>query len=323
MTTNFGLRRGITAVVLLCGVIASCGSADDGSLNGGDTVASGAGSTPINELQYIGTHNSYRVQPSDELYAAEKEVVGSLDGAESEFGSIDSWLYSHAPLPEQLADGIRSFELDVWADPEGGRFSEPIAAPFLGVTPEPVHPAMSEPGFKVFHIVDVDTNSTCPTLVLCLTEVRDFIEGEPDGAPIVILIELKDDPLPEPIDVTEIVPIDAAMMDDLDAEIRSVFTEEQILSPDDVRGDAASLRAAVETDGWPMVSESGGTVMFLMDNAGQKRLDYLEGHPNLEGRVLFTTSGEGEDDGAVLKVNTPEDGTHITELVEQGWVPSS
>jgi hypothetical protein len=60
--------------------------------------------------------------------------------------------------------------------------------------------------------------------------------------------------------------------------------------------------------------------MFFMDNAGTYRTDYLAGHPSLSGRVLFTSSGEGEADGAVLKENEPgADGSAIQALVAQGY----
>ncbi len=35
---------------------------------------------------------------------------------------------------------------------------------------------------------------------------------------------------------------------------------------------------------------------------------------------MFTSSGEGQPDGAVLKENDPGDGTRIRDLVEQGYL---
>lgn len=301
------------ACILVAGACAS-----DSESTSGAASEDPSGEVRINELQYIGSHNSYKIQPTDELFEAEKAVVDDFGADLGDIGDINSLLYSHPSLTEQLASGIRSFELDVWADPEGGLFETPMAPLLLNVAPVPSAPEMSEPGFKVLHILDVDATSTCPTFVMCLTEIREFVDDNPSGVPIVILVELKDDPLPEPIDVTKPVPIDKAQMDALDAEIRSVFDEETLLTPDDVRGDADSLREAVESDGWPTLTEAGGTVMFLMDNAGDKRLDYIEGAPNLEGRVMFTTAGIGEDDGAAAKVNDPGDGSEIEKLVEAG-----
>jgi hypothetical protein len=134
----------------------------------------------------------------------------------------------------------------------------------------------------------------------------------------VINVELKDDPLPAPFDGTRITPFDAEQLDVVDAEIRSVLGD-RLLTPDDVRGDAPDLRSALESRGWPSVAESRGRFLFFMDNADTRDL-YLQGHPSLEGRVMFTSSGEGQPDGAVLKVNDPGDGTRIRSLVEQGYL---
>ena len=104
----------------------------------------------------------------------------------------------------------------------------------------------------------------------------------------------------------------------MDAEIRDVLGD-RLLTPDDVRGGAADLRSAIEDDGWPTLAESRGRFLFFMDNA-DKRTPYLDGHPSLEGRVMFTSSGEGQPDGAVLKRNDPGDGSAIRDLVEQGYL---
>ena len=44
-----------------------------------------------------------------------------------------------------------------------------------------------------------------------------------------------------------------------------------------------TLEDAVLTTGWPTLGESRGKVMFLMDNGGDYRTDYLAGHPSLRG----------------------------------------
>lgn len=105
-----------------------------------------------------------------------------------------------------------------------------------------------------------------------------------------------------------------------DAEIRSVFEEDRLLTPDDVRGDAATLREAVTTTGWPKLGDVRGQVMLFMDNGGDLHDLYLTGHPSLEGRALFTSAAEdGDDDEAVVKVNDPAEAPRITRLVNDGF----
>ena len=52
--------------------------------------------------------------------------------------------------------------------------------------------------------------------------------------------------------------IEADDLDALDAEIRSVFEPEELLVPDDVRGEHDSLEEAILTDGWPTLGADPG-----------------------------------------------------------------
>jgi hypothetical protein len=66
----------------------------------------------LNQIQVIGTHNSYHLRADDSLMkliaAPDPQAARDLD-------------YSHRPLREQLSQlGIRQLELDCYADPEGG-----------------------------------------------------------------------------------------------------------------------------------------------------------------------------------------------------------
>lgn len=53
----------------------------------------------LNQIQIVGTHNSYHLRPS-------KEVLETPRG-----GSLD---YGHAPLKTQLEAGVRSFAIDIY-----------------------------------------------------------------------------------------------------------------------------------------------------------------------------------------------------------------
>jgi hypothetical protein len=268
----------------------------------------------LDQLQYLGSHNSYKVRPSTGLLLAlgigsglVPGVAQGLDPAQLDYG--------HRPLTEQLRSGLRTFELDIWADPTGGRFARPLAAQFLG---QPYPAGVDAPGMKVLHIQEIDYRSTCPTLVACLGELRAWSDAHPGHLPITINLELKADPLPPPFDVTPIQPFDAAQLAAVDAEIRSVVGD-RLITPDDVRDGAPDLRTAVTTVGWPSVRESRGRFLFFMDNA-DRRAAYLGLHPGLRGAVMFTSSGFGQPDAAVLKVNDPDDGRRIRELVEEGYL---
>jgi hypothetical protein len=318
--------RGVVAALLATVALAACAPAPPTNTGGGGvgdgtgepTEPAGDDQVRLNELQLIGSHNSYHLAPDAPILQWLTFGAAAVPAVADALGDPAQLNYTHQPLTQQLDNGIRTFELDVFADPEGGRFSDPLLNDLLQLgLPDPT--GMDEPGIKVLHIQDIDYRSTCPTLVDCLGELKVWSDANRDHLPIVINLELKDDPLPEPFGGTPIAPFDGVQMDALDAEIRQVLGD-RLITPDDVRGDAIDLRTAVSTAGWPTVAESRGRFLFFMDNAGAKRTEYLAGHPSLEGRVLFTSSGEGQPDGAVLKENDPGDGSRIRSLVEQGYL---
>ena len=109
-----------------------------------------------------------------------------------------------------------------------------------------------------------------------------------------------------------------AIFDTLDAEIRSVFKPGEMITPDEVRGNALTLNAAILTKGWPTLAQSRGKVIFLLDQKHAGPV-YAEGHPSLKGRAIFTNAEPGKADAAFIEEN---DGTleEINGLVKQGYL---
>lgn len=243
----------------------------------------------LNEVQVVGSHNSYHIQPVPELIDIYLQLEPDAIFLE----------YTHRPLDEQFEElGIRQIELDIYADPLGGLFSDPLGPSVLY---GPIHfPEFDPPGLKVLHIADIDVFSTCALFVECLEIVKAWSDAHPDHVPIMILVEAKTDTLAVPT-----IPFGPDELDTIDAEIRSVFPDEQLLTPDDVRGSRATLAEAIRKDGWPTLREARGRVLFALDNGGTVRNTYLEGHPGLEGRVLFVDSRPGDDVAAFAKLNDP------------------
>lgn len=330
-----GTRRVFLAVGMTVAVIAALtaspaasarGPADSGKACAGVSSAAtpGKGQPPVqyqllsrclrlNQIQVIGSHNSYKQPTTPQIYSLLQAFDASLaSGIE----------YSHRPLAEQFSEqGVRQIELDVFADPTGGLYSRRVGLDVAGL-PNNAPPELSQPGFKVLHIQDLDFNTSCLTFVECLRQVDDWSDAHPGHLPITILVELKDDNIPDPgFGFTMPVKIRTPEMDALDAEIRSVFRPDEMITPDDVRGSRATLEEAVLNKGWPTLQDSAGKVMFMMDNGGSYRADYRAGRPSLEGRVLFTNSQPGSADAAFVKVNGPIGNvSRIQSLVAAGYV---
>ena len=320
------IRRPLAALAVVA-VAAGAAACTTPPANGGGTTGTtvpeaavpvGDDTVRINELQAIGTHNSYHVAPEGPLLNWLRLGSSAFPAIATALGNPEDLNYTHAPLATQLARGIRSFELDVAADPDGGLYASPALPQLLGLGYPALGADMSVPGMKVVHVQDVDYISNCQPLLACLSQLKAFSDAQPDHLPIIINVEAKEELLPEPFNSTVPVPFTSEQFDALDAEIRSVLGD-RLITPDDVRGDQPDLRTAVTTVGWPTVADSRGKFLFFLDN-GDRRSTYLQGHPGLSGRVMFTSSGFGQPDGAFLKVNGPGDGSFIRSLVEQGFM---
>ena len=285
----------------------------------------------LNEIQVVGSHNSYKIQPSDGLQTA-IVLVSNLPGAE-DAPNPEGLVYTHPPLAEQLGtQGVRQLELDVWVDRAGGLFAEPFGpagAELLGQTPGPdfdPDDVMLEPGLKVFHVQDIDFRSRCLTWRQCLEDVHDWSELNPNHLPIFILVELKQ----EVVDVdlsafglafTTPTPWTVEDILELEDGIRTVFDDNEIILPDDVRRGYPTLMEAIRAEGWPLVDDHRGKVWFGLDNGGSILAEYVDRYPGLAGAYLFTSSPTGSPEAAFRKENDPAvSDPSIAELIELGYL---
>lgn len=267
----------------------------------------------MNEVQVVATHNSYH----RELSGAERESQLVLDP-----GADPNLFYSHSTLVDQFEEqAVRSVELDVQADPQGGLYRHPLVRKRIGLPPLE-NPEWSEPGTKVFHIVDADYATTCIKLTSCLTQIKSWSDANQGHVPIVIMLEFKSSEARFENQGGVVSPRwDEARFTELEAEIRSLFGEDEMITPDDLRVPGLTLEESVLRDGWPSLREAAGQVMFAMDNTNAVRTAYLSGHPSLEGRLLFTDSAPGTPSSAFMKRNDPR-GTNtaaIADLVRRGY----
>lgn len=270
----------------------------------------------LNHIQVVASHNSYHIAPLEPVRGALLDIAPFI---------LELWDYTHAPLDEEFdSRGVRAVELDVFADPEGGKYANRGAVGALTGNPASGIPELDLPGLKVLHFQDVDFESTCWTFVDCLATIKQWSDDHPGHVPLMIQIEAKEDVLPNlglGFDFVVPIPFGDAELDAIDAEILQVFPREQIITPDEVRGDHETLEQAVLADGWPTLAESRGRVLFTLDNGGRVKATYIEGHPSLRGRILFTDSNPGEPEAGFVKLNDPiADFDRIQDYVAQGFV---
>jgi hypothetical protein len=269
----------------------------------------------LNQIQVIGTHNSYHAG-----IAPNESKIWQAKYADA-YKGLD---YQHQPLPQQFDSGVRQIELDIYADSKGGLYAHPSGPSMVAAAKLPPDPEfdpngiMNKPGFKVMHVQDVDYRSTCQPFIACLQQVREWSHAHPGHMPIFILVETKQGKPRGAVHLTEPEFFTSAIFDLLDAEIRSVFTPREMITPDDVRGKYETLNEAVLAGNWPTLASARGKVVFLLDQRPVGPV-YLAGHPSLRGRVLFTNAEPGEPDAAFIERNDgPAD--EITSLVRKGYL---
>ncbi|MFO0696124.1 MAG: Ca2+-dependent phosphoinositide-specific phospholipase C [Polyangiales bacterium] len=200
---------------------------------------------------------------------------------------IPDWDYYFEPLATQLgSEGIRGLELDVHYVDDG-------------TTP---------PHYEVFHVGGLDAGTTCQLFDDCLAEIRKFSDAHPGHHPLFVQIELKE---PTAASVT------LDMLDLLDDQIRAVFSDSILVTPDQVRGTHPTLREAIATDGWPTLAVARGRTMFAFDCERSVCLAYANGGTGLDGRVIFADSEPTDPFAAVMIHNSPD--ANATSLVQQGF----
>lgn len=303
------LRASVLAALFLGGAMASPVLAKD---------AEAFGPLRMNDIQVVGSHNSFKTRiPAAvmaELRRRDPKMAEALD-------------YYHLPLSAQLDAGVRQLEIDIFADPEGGRYAAPKGEALLSPGERARarqegfdEAAMQKPGYKVLHIPDVDYRAVCPTLVACLTEVNAWSQAHPGHLPIMLTLNAAD--TANTHEITQPLPLDdARLLDALDAEIRKALPGKRLITPDEVRGDAATLAGAVKRKGWPTLKAARGRIYVLFDVRQAVSDVYRSGHPSLRGRAMFGWYPDGEPESAIQIVQDPlVDGAKIREWVKAGVI---
>jgi len=174
-------------------------------------------------------------------------------------GIYPEFVYRHLPLDEQAAEqGIRQFDFDLAADRGSG------------IT---LSPQTSE------HLFD-DANH-CGDWLGCLWELRDWSDAHPDHPMVVVLVG-----------ETALMPHSPPWMhhqfDALESDVVSALGRQRVYTPADMRRGFPSLQAAVAARGWPAIDATRGKVLFVLNDRGVARFEYImNGGEDPDDRLLF------------------------------------
>ncbi len=304
----------------------------------------------INQMQVIGTHNSYarpvdprvlsyvdqlaRERYEKQLAALSPEQQKKMkDEHPNRMTVAEGLKYDHPPFPVQLDAGLRSLEIDVYYDPAGGRFADPAAYRFFrekGIKDlaEYDSTGLDKPGFKVLHVSDFDVRSHYPTFRAALAELKKWSDANPNHVPIFIQLEAKESATPIFPGSAEILKFDDKAFADLDREIVEGLGRNKLITPDDIRGKYKTLREAALAQNWPTLDNARGKIMFMLLARGLakdgKTQAYAYGHPNLEKRAMFLYAKPEDDYAAVLLMdNAITRQEEIQKYVKMGYIARS
>lgn len=259
----------------------------------------------LNAMRLLGSHNSYRPDLDPAALAQQRQVMGERStGVE----------YGHPPIAAQLDLGLREVEFDPYADSAGGLYAAPYAQ-------DPARLAvMNRPGAKVLHAPVVDARTHCLTLADCFGQVAAWSRAHPDHDLIVIFVNAKEEPFNSPAIPNPPLYAEADLAG-IDADAVKAFGRARIVAPDDLRGDAATLRQAATGGRWPTLEASRGKVLLVLDSNPRIAELYRQDHPSLKGRIMFGLYDAAAPEAAVFNIQDPKaEGARIKDLVAQGFL---
>jgi hypothetical protein len=265
----------------------------------------------LNDIQLVGSHNSYKKAIDSELmqilYKEDSNLAMSLE-------------YEHLPIKEQLDLGMRNLELDIFHDPQGGKYNSPLGLQVIQNASPYDSLEMNKPGMKVFHVQDIDFRSHYYLFSEALSEIKDWSDSNPQHIPVIITMNLKD----EIIDrkgFQSPLPFNHSALDSVDNEILSVMGWDKLIHPDMVRSSYPTLEKAIIENGWPFLDEVKGKFLFMLDAGENINKLYVKDHPSLSGRVMFINSKEGTPEAAFMILNNPFISfATIQEFVKKGYM---
>jgi hypothetical protein len=219
----------------------------------------------LNQIQVIGTHNSYHQRPAPAMLATSIRVNPAAK----------EWDYSRLPLDKQLDVGIRSFELDL-------------------------HLLGNE--WLVMHVPIFDPNSSCRSFADALRIVKTWSDAHPRHVPISILMECKEEGYAISKKFRAPAKEDIQKLDDI---IREIYPNDRLITPDDVRAASGVSFDSPENRRWPTLRSAAGKVLFILHETGRLRESYVADQPALEGKAMFVNADPDAPHAAAIVLDNP------------------
>lgn len=207
----------------------------------------------INEVAFLGTHNSYQL-----LATAPRRTYDKLCQIIPTGKKGDKLGFEMDTLTVQLENGIRNLEIDIETVDDGKNVS-----------------------FIVTHDPILDNVSSCYDFAKALEEIKLWSDNNPNHLPITILIEPK-------AEVTEIKDMKNFSVDYanvLGETIKNVLGD-TLLTPAQMMRDYASFEEMRMADDWLTLEETLGKVMVLLHDCDVTD-DYIAQDETIKSLPIF------------------------------------
>ena len=279
----------------------------------------------LNDIRILASHNSYKKLPN-------KKVLRFLGRFKKQLGKENDPIqldYGHVTLEEQLENyHVRGFELDVYYDPRGKLYRKRKINRYLyGEKVKVKNKSITNPGFKVLHIPDIDFETNYLTFVESLRAIKSWTDLNPNHSPIFINVEAKGSTAADEsrflrfIGFKKAILFDSLAYQKLDNEIKSVFDKNKLITPNDLRSDFTSIEERLSKIGWPALNECLGKIIFILQ--GNNDDIYKRSIDNNEDRMMFVYSEPGEKNAAfIIRNSSLGRETEISELSKKYIVRS-
>lgn len=271
----------------------------------GIPFAQDSDSLPLNKYRVLASHNSYKKKPDPSILKFlthfKRHLSGDLDPIQMDYG--------HESLTTQLDSfNIRGFEIDLYYDPRGGKYSKRRVNLFVrGLKQRSKDTLLQAPGFKVLHIADVDYESNYTTFRQVLDELYDWSENHKQHSPLFINLELK---TATPgnysrflrfLGFKKAVPFTEKAMLALDEELKVALKNNpnKLFTPERLQANFQSVSERLDSIGWPTLSETSGTVFFILDG------DPTQKYSTVKNRPMFVYGPPGGEQTAFVIKNDP------------------
>ncbi|MFM7661686.1 MAG: Ca2+-dependent phosphoinositide-specific phospholipase C [Bacteroidota bacterium] len=260
----------------------------------------------LNDIRILASHNSYKKLPN-------KRVLHFLSCFKKRLGQENDPIqldYGHVSIEEQLEKyNVRGFELDIYYDPKGKLYRKrKINRLIVGQKTLIKNKAMNLPGFKVLHIPDIDFETNYLTFTEALNAINYWSEKNPLHSPIFINVEAKGSSAADESSFLRFIGFKRAIKFDslaylqLDAEIKSIFPMERIITPRILRSDFTSIDERLTEKGWPALNECLGKIVFILQ--GNHDEIYKQSIDRNDDRVMFVYAEPGEKNTAFIIRNS-------------------